>query len=371
MERPPKLPLPLEELPQSIRRFCDASGPAPARMMAARGTVPVGGMDLVTMLVQLTADPDKGVKSAAADTLAGLPENVLFPACEGKLHASILDGLADNFWDHDEAALRIVANDVTADWTIERVARRASEQVCERIAVNERRLLAAPEIIEALYKNRNTRMSTADRLVELASRNGITFESIPAFQMHAEAIQDQLIPEPSEEPLPTDALFEEVLSFDGDNVAFEIDDKTGEEEMTDEGKPLSMRIKDMSQGEKIRLAIIGSAGARALLVRDTDKTVAYAAISSPSVTAEDAAAIAGSREVDANILRFIGNKREWTKSMEVKRALIFNPKAPVGIAVKFISHLRLQDLKKLSRSREVPGQVKSVAYQWLDRRSKN
>ena len=56
--------------------------PAPARMMAARGMIPVKGGDLVLLLVQLTADADSGVSSSAGDTLKGLPETVLLPACE-------------------------------------------------------------------------------------------------------------------------------------------------------------------------------------------------------------------------------------------------------------------------------------------------
>jgi hypothetical protein len=371
MESLPKLPLPLEELPETVRRFCDTSGPAPMRMMAARGGVPVMGNDLVTMLAQLSADPDAEVKKAALETLSGLPDEVLLPACQGDLHQSVLGFLAEQKKDDDNTLLLIVANSKTADITVERTASGASEQVCERIAINEQRLLNAPKIIEALYKNRNTRMSTADRLIEMAGRNGIQLTGLPAFEQHLEAVQDQLIPEPTVEPLPTDMAFTETLDdYDWDDTAFEIDDADGSESMTDDARPLAMRIKDMDQGEKIRLAAIGSSGARALLVRDPDKSVAYAAISSPSVTAEEAAGVAMSREVDDMILRYIGNRREWLRSHELKRALVFNPKTPVGIAMKFLSHMRLNDLKKLAHSKEVAGQIKTVATQWLERRQK-
>ena len=49
----------------------------------------------------------------------------------------------------------------------------AREGVCELIATNEERLLAHPAIIEKLYLNKNSRMSTADRILELAVRNDI------------------------------------------------------------------------------------------------------------------------------------------------------------------------------------------------------
>jgi hypothetical protein len=371
MEAPPKLPLALQELPESIRRFCDTKGPTPLRMMAARGGMPVRGIELVTMLAQLSADPDPQVKGTAEKTLADLPDNVLLPACQGELHPSVLDLLADTRKEQDNVLLLIVANSRTADATIQKTARHASEPVCERIAINEQRLLKAPAIIEALYMNRNTRMSTADRLVELAGRNDIELTGIPAFGAHLEAVKEQLIPEPTPEPLPSDLAFTETLEdYDWDDTAFEIDDADGTETLKDEGKPLSMRIKDMTQGEKIRLAVIGSSGARALLVRDPDKAVSYAAISSPSMNEEEAAAVAMSRDIGDHVLRYIGNKREWLRNYELKRALVFNPKTPVGISMKFMSHLRQTELKRLAHSKEVASQVRSVAAQWLDRRQK-
>ena len=371
MEGPPKLPLDLQELPEGIRRFCDPKGPGAVRMMAARGGVPVRGVELVTMLAQLSADPDRKIKEVAEMTLSALPEEVLLPACQGALHPSVLDLLASTRKEQEEVLLAVVANPRTADATVVNTARHCSEQVCERIAVNEARLLKAPTIIEAMYMNRNTRMSTADRLVELAGRNNIELAGIPAFGAHLQAVQNQLIAEPTPEPLPSDLAFNETIDgCDSDNVAFEIDDD-GSETLMDEGKPLSMRIKNMTQAEKIRLAAIGSSGARALLVRDQDKAVAYAAISAPSTTAEDAAAIAPSREIGDHILRYIGNKREWLRNYELKRALVFNPKTPVGISLKFMSHMRTTELKRLSHSKEIPAQLRSVAAQWLERRRKN
>ena len=41
------------------------------------------------------------------------------------------------------------------------------------IAQNEQRLLRHPEIIAAMYMNRSARMSTIDRVVELAVRNNV------------------------------------------------------------------------------------------------------------------------------------------------------------------------------------------------------
>ena len=56
--------------------------------------------------------------------------------------------------------------------------------------------------------NRSARMSTADRVLELAVRNGTELD-IPAFREAATAIRDEPIPEPTEQPTPDDILYAE------------------------------------------------------------------------------------------------------------------------------------------------------------------
>jgi hypothetical protein len=366
-----RLPLPLTALPAAIQRFCDPNAPLPARGMAAKGIVPVRGVDQVFMLAQLAADPATEIRDAARKTLRGLPTNVLQPACEAPLHAAVLDLLAELFDEH-ETLTRIVANANTHDVTLERIARTASEGLTERMAVNEARLLTAPKVIEALYKNRNTRMSTADRLIEFAARNQLDLTGIPAFKDHVEALQGQLIPEPSEEPLPQDKAFQQSLATEGgDDIesVFE-EDATGVEQIKKKFRPLSMEISEMTKAEKLRMAMVGNKAARALLVRDHNRQVAYAAVSSPQLTLPEAAEIAKSRDVSEEILRYIGNKKDFIKNAEVKHNLVFNPKCPVGISLKFLGHMRADELRALSRSRNVSAQIRSLAAQWATRKEK-
>ncbi len=371
MESPPPLPLPVEELPESIRRFANPAAPKPAKAMAAKGLVPVKGADLVTLLAQLAADADPDVAQTARDALSALPDAVLLPAVEGKLHPSVAAALAVHFEDREDVLERLVQSAATPDETIVRIARTCSERLSEIIAVNQQRLLAAPAIVEALYKNKNTRMSTADRLVELCARNGVELHGIPAFQAHVEAIMGQLIAEPTEEPLPSDLAFTEALNEDHDELAVEIDKVDKSEEIKAKFKPLSFRIREMNTAEKLRLTIVGDAAARSILVRDPNKLVSFAAISSPSMTMAEAAGIAHSKEVGEDILRYIGNRKEWVRSYEIKRALLFNPKTPVGIALKFLGHLRANDLKALSRSRGIPNALKTAAKQRLQKKGQS
>ena len=365
------LPLPEAELPAPLRRFCKVTTPAKMRLMAAKGLVPVRGSDQVTLVVQLSADPDDEVRQAARESLARLPDSILWSACEAELHPAVLDALA-LFLAHSEPVLmRVVGNPAVLDSTLARIAALGGEHVSERIATNEQRLLGAPRIVEALYKNPATRMSTADRLLELAVRNGLELRGIPMFEQAAQAVQGQLIPEPSEEPLPTDVAFQESLQQDDDDPeAIERDRVDGSESLKQKYQPLAMRIAQMSLTEKLRLSFVGNAAARALLVRDCNKQVAMSALSSPKFTVKEALEVAHSRAVDESLLRYIANKRDWLRNGELKRALVFNPKTPVGLSLRFLSHMRLSDLKALTKSRNVAAQIKAAASQYLMRRER-
>lgn len=363
------LPLPRDELPEKIRRFGDPSAPAAAKAMAAKGLLPVRGDDLVTLLVQLAADPDETVSRTAATTLAGLPEGVLEAACKAALHPAILDGLATHVGGRPALLGELAQNRAAPDETLVRIARTADELTCERIATDQQRLLGAPAIIEALYKNRSTRMSTVDRLVELAARNGVELAGVHTFQAHVEAIRGELIvDEPQDEPLPVDVEFQSALSHDDDGEPIETDAVDGTENIKESHKPLALLLAEMSVPNKIRMSLIGSAAARAILVRDSNKLVAMAAIGSPAVSDAEAARVATSKQVGEEILRHIGNRRDWLGNYEVKRALIFNPKTPAGISMRFLSHMRFNDLRALARSKNVPASLRTAAKQRLAQR---
>jgi hypothetical protein len=348
-------------VPERLRRFADPKAPVAARMMAARGMVPIRGGDLVLMLVQLTADPDRAVSDAASEALIALPEAVLLPACEQELPDAVFHEVALRFSKNNEVLARLAANHAVADATVAEISAHCPERISEIIAVNQQRLIGAPEIIEALYKNRNTRMSTAERLVELAVRHEVELSGVPMFEELKKEIKGHLIPEPTDEPLPSDDLFARALEEDADTDAVERDDVEGTEETKEEFVPLQAKIREMSIGEKIRLALLGNAAARSILVRDPNRIVAMAAISSPALSESEAKNAAQSREVSEDVLRYIGRKREWLRSYEIKRYLCNNPKTPLALSMGFLPHLRRNDLRALSRSRGIPSPLKQAA----------
>ncbi len=380
-------PIPPSELSPELARVCGPTAPAPMKLMASRGMMPMSSpVDLVTVLYMLAHDDNETLRSGAVSTLAGLPVDVLGAGLSGDIDARVLDFAAERFRTREDLLVAILRNARVADDTVENLAFTAGESVLELIAANETRLLRAPRIIEALYLNRRTRMSTADRAIELAVRNGIVLDGIPAFREIAAAIQGQLVAEADDEPTPDDMLFAAAVAFEDDGEGYsDFDDGGGGfgdfdradskearkrkgEDDDEKRTKLASRISQMTVSQKVRLTVVGNAGHRALLLRDPNKLVAMAAIKSPSVTDQEVGIISQSRSISEDVIRYIADNREWTKSPIVKRNLVFNPKCPLGQSLRFLPHLRAPELKALVNNKNVSQTLCTAARNILQRR---
>ncbi|HTN91124.1 MAG TPA: hypothetical protein VL242_45950, partial [Sorangium sp.] len=207
-------PIDVGALSAPAQKMAQPGAPQKLRDMAARGIAPgLKPGEVVTLLVLLASREEEPAREAAAKTLSALPEPLLQGALGGDLQPAVVDRLARLYADRLPVVERLCAMPAIAAETLEELARTGDEAVTEIIAVNEERLLKNPRVIEKLYLNKHTRMSTADRLVDLASRNGVELSGIPAWREVSLAIKDELIAEPSPEPTPDDVLFAETQAL--------------------------------------------------------------------------------------------------------------------------------------------------------------
>ena len=107
-----------------------------------------------------------------------------------------------------EALEKILYNQVTHDATFVRLAGRVAERETEIIVQNESRLLRCPSIVLALFMNKQARMSSVNRAIELCARNNVRVEGIPAFDEIAKSIQEDPT---ATDPAVADAGFEILL----------------------------------------------------------------------------------------------------------------------------------------------------------------
>lgn len=117
--------------------------------------------------------------------------------------------------------------------------------------------------------------------------------------------------------------------------------------------------------ERLKVAIRGTREQRATLVRDPNKMVAAAVLSSPKVTESEIESFSKMTTVTEEVLRTIGANRVWTRNYGVALGLTRNPKTPTGVALQFVQRLNERDMKQISTDRNVPEPVRLAVRKYL------
>jgi hypothetical protein len=123
----------------------------------------------------------------------------------------------------------------------------------------------------------------------------------------------------------------------------------------------SQVLASMSILQRMKLAMKGTKGQRAQLIRDSNKLVAAAVLSSPKLTESEVEAFAKMGNVSEDVLRTIAMNRSWAKNYGVIAGLTRNPKTPPGISMQMVQRLNERDLKMLAIDRNVPEAVRLAA----------
>ena len=366
-----------------------ALGPGPGRTMAARGLLPLAPADQVAVLYQLALDGDAALAQSARVTATGLPEKLLAGALASPaVDPRVLDLFAQLIADKPAVFDAIALNPAVSDDTIATLAGRAGAREIDQIAQNEQRLLRHPEIIAAMYMNRRARMSTIDRVVELAVRNNVRVPGLAAWDEVARALtggapaapdadavfaqaaasttrdDSELTSGDADQALPDDALSEDALSEDT------LPEDTLPEEVAGSAAGDDYDERKLTVPMKIRLATLGDAFERAKRIRDPIRMVAMAAIKAPGVTDIEAARYASNQALAEDVIRYIAGNRNWTKLYGVKVSLCRNPKAPIAETTRFLPFLRQKDLVNLSKSKSVPSALAALARKLVMQRGR-
>ena len=67
--------------------------------------------------------------------------------------------------------------------------------------------------------------------------------------------------------------------------------------------------------------------------------------------------MAKNRNIDAELLRKIGDHKQWPRNYQVRLALVTNPKTPLATAMHFVSSLHERDIRLLAKSKNVSATV--------------
>ena len=361
-------PLPIDVLPKPLQKHADEKAPLPLRLMGAKGLVPaVAAPDLVTLLYVLAFDPEGEVRELATRTAAGLPDKMYGVALRSEgVRGPVLDWLADRFAGQAQAIELILLNPSTLDETVARLAPTMTQPLVEIIRQNELRLLRHDDIIRGLCQNPSALASTIDGACDFCVRNGLLLLDVPQL---VEAHKRVHGVDPTAHPPVEEETAAKLMSEYRDELAVEKaeGEKRAVETPEDATRKLNMtqRIIQMSVSQKIKLATLGNHEARTLLLRDSNKLVCMAAVTSPRITDGEILGLANSRTVNSDVLRYIYSNREFTRTYVVKATLVRNPKVPLPTALKLMFTLQEKDIKELARDRNVPQTIQSQAKAFM------
>ncbi len=139
----------------------------------------------------------------------------------------------------------------------------------------------------------------------------------------------------------------------------------------DEGETDPQVLSSLPIVERMKLAMKGTRSQRAQLIRDSNKLVAAAVLSSPKLTETEVEAFAKMANVTEDVLRAIAINRAWMKNYGVVAGLTRNPKTPPGISMQLLQRLNERDLKMLTTDRNVPEAVRLAARKFLKKGPKD
>ena len=128
---------------------------------------------------------------------------------------------------------------------------------------------------------------------------------------------------------------------------------------------MMQRVAMMGMGEKLKAAFKGSREMRAILIRNPNKMLSAAVLSSPKVTDSEIEAFTRMTSVAEDVLRTIGSNRAWTKNYGVVVGLTRNPKTPLAMSLNMMSRLADRDLTMLAVDRNVPEPLRIAARKRL------
>jgi hypothetical protein len=374
--------------------------------------LPLAQGDLLEVLVALEKSDDAELANAARQTLASQDEEGILIIAEDKETApSVLIYFAKlpNVGKKIHGAIAL--NTSTPDDAIAQLAATTKEgNILEIIALNQQRLVRAPQIIDAILENpartieaerraketrteffekergaqqiayefrarsqvvqelRESGQVAAAEFVEVAEsigvEEGLAAEDVWVIAKHIEVSDDELLIEDDSwlglEII--EEIYEESFEQRLANAERIIGEALIEEgEQTAERVALIRKIMVMSVKDRVKLALKGDREARSILIRDANRIVSSGVIKNPRITDKEVEAIAAMRTVSDDVLRLISLNKVWARQYPIIHNLVRNPRTPVPTAIGILPRIYTKDLKAISQNRNVSEAIRRQA----------
>ncbi len=386
----PLLPIPDDAIPVAFRKAVDPSGPVAGRMMAARAMAPIPPRALIPIIYQLMMDPDEKIAAAAVKSFSSLDDKLVGPVLGDALPPQILEALAHVLIDRFALLEKVMFNRATPDGAFIFLAKNASDaKVITVVVENQERLLRSHDIVRGLAKNKQALRSDIDKAVDFLVREGVYLDDIGEFEdaflrlgksdmlsvLKNIKVQDEHLSERERNKAAELGMSADEFISSGADVLTEeereallaeLHDDDGDiREKADWSKTPFMKLPIPIQ---IKLAMTGPHEKAIEALNSSNRVVAGSAIRNPKIKENDVVKVSRSKSMHEDVIRYICNNGDWTKSYAVKYNLVQNPKTPPTLISRWLPLMRATDLRALAKSKQVPSAVSIMARRLMNSR---
>jgi hypothetical protein len=208
---------------------------------------------------------------------------------------------------------------------------------------------------------------------EVADTARATIEALPAEGLRAflargdapaemKTFFEQLGIAPGTDPAP-DASMPLLDQPDEDEDDEDKDDPASTDSQT--SKVETTILSGLPVKKKVRLAFKGTREQRAQLIRDPNRMVSAAVLSSPKLTEAEVESFSKMANVSEDVLRIIGMNRTWLKNYGVVLGLVKNPKTPPALSMQLLPRITERDMKIVAIDRNVPEALRLAARKFI------
>lgn len=170
------------------------------------------------------------------------------------------------------------------------------------------------------------------------------------------------LPLPKEETVEERAAAEGAPPADPEAVVQAIKDFEGLEVNLSVAK----RIARLRTNQKIMLAIKGGKEERTILIRESNRLIQENVMRNGRITEGEVAFIANMRTINDGVLRIITMNREWMKKYTIVKAIVYNPRTPIALAMSNLKRINEFDMKLMQRDKNIPEVLRREAKRFLE-----
>jgi hypothetical protein len=129
-----------------------------------------------------------------------------------------------------------------------------------------------------------------------------------------------------------------------------VDTAADEDQPTEKSQNTWDRLRGLPQIDKILLAVKADRTERAFLLQDNDPRVLLSILRNPRLTVEEVVRLAKSSFLTYQIAEVIMKTGQWMANLDVRLALIHNPKTPQPFSLRILPTLPDSEIKAIARA---------------------